>query len=64
MGALVDIIKQLGSTGHSCARVEGKLPEGAGQGDVTRVQDTAVFVLVPELCTEPVQPGLARVLQV
>ena len=57
-------MKRLGSTRHSGARLEGRLPEGTEQGDVTGLQDAAVVVLVSELRTESVQQGLARLLQV
>ena len=57
-------MKRLGSTRHSGARVEGRLPQGTEQGDITGLQDAAILVLVPELRTESVQQGLARLLQV
>ena len=57
-------MKRIGSTRYSGARLEGRLPEGTEQGDVTGLQGAAVVLLVPELRREPVQQGPARLLQV
>ena len=47
-----------GASGHGCSRVEGRIaevhvPVRAEQGDVTRLQDAAVELLVSEQLLEP-----------